>query len=204
MVDPLRMTQVFGNLVSNALRHTPSGGRVTLRTASAGPGVEFTVADTGEGIPSEQARARLRALLSWRGLAAARRRIRAGAGDCALAGRGAWRRDPRGEHARPRHAHDDHAGSTGFGFPLEPSRRRTARPCGHAILRASSGPLVGNTAVCPPRRKACRPLKKPRSRRANGARRQRDVADDRCRNTRRYGDFADADRRRHGAERRIA
>ncbi len=54
MVDPLRMTQVFGNLVSNALRHTPSGGRVTLRAASAGPGVEFTVADTGEGIPSEQ------------------------------------------------------------------------------------------------------------------------------------------------------
>lgn len=54
MVDPLRMTQVFGNLVSNALRHTPSGGRVTLRAASAGPGVEFTVADTGEGIPPEQ------------------------------------------------------------------------------------------------------------------------------------------------------
>jgi signal transduction histidine kinase len=53
-VDPLRMTQVFGNLVSNALRHTPPGGQVTLHAALTGPNVEFTVEDTGEGIPPEQ------------------------------------------------------------------------------------------------------------------------------------------------------
>lgn len=53
-VDPLRMTQVFGNLVSNALRHTPGGGRVTLGAARADGDIEFTVADTGEGIPTEQ------------------------------------------------------------------------------------------------------------------------------------------------------
>ncbi|MBK9125307.1 MAG: HAMP domain-containing protein [Chloroflexi bacterium] len=53
-VDPLRMTQVFGNLVSNALRHTPPGGHVMLLAAPSGPNVEFTVEDTGEGIPPEQ------------------------------------------------------------------------------------------------------------------------------------------------------
>jgi two-component system sensor histidine kinase BaeS len=42
---------VLGNLLTNALRHTPQGGCVTL---SAMPGVgtvEVTVADTGVGIP---------------------------------------------------------------------------------------------------------------------------------------------------------
>lgn len=52
-VDPLRMTQVFGNLVSNALRHTPPGGQVTLRAALHPPNVEFTVEDTGAGIAPE-------------------------------------------------------------------------------------------------------------------------------------------------------
>ncbi|MFE2629464.1 sensor histidine kinase [Streptomyces sp. NPDC059374] len=49
--DPVRMRQALGNLVSNALRHTPSGGTVTL---SARPGgdddVVLEVADTGTGI----------------------------------------------------------------------------------------------------------------------------------------------------------
>lgn len=52
-VDPERMAQVLGNLIDNALRHTPPGGRVTLSAARVHGGVSLTVADTGEGIPPE-------------------------------------------------------------------------------------------------------------------------------------------------------
>lgn len=51
--DPDKLKQVLLNLVSNALTHTPAGGRVTV-TAGAGDGwAEVTVADTGAGIPPE-------------------------------------------------------------------------------------------------------------------------------------------------------
>lgn len=52
-VDPDRIAQVLGNLVDNALRHTPAGGRVTLSAARVRDGVAMTVADTGEGIEAE-------------------------------------------------------------------------------------------------------------------------------------------------------
>ncbi len=52
-VDPDRIAQVLGNLVDNALRHTPAGGRVTLAAARVRDGVALTVADTGEGIAAE-------------------------------------------------------------------------------------------------------------------------------------------------------
>jgi len=52
-VDAERMVQVLGNLVGNALRHTPAGGRVTLAARSHGDRVALTVADTGEGIPPD-------------------------------------------------------------------------------------------------------------------------------------------------------
>ncbi len=51
--DPQRIAQVLGNLVSNALRHTPPGGTITLRAGWATPAhaaVALTVADTGCGI----------------------------------------------------------------------------------------------------------------------------------------------------------
>ncbi|MEP7331672.1 MAG: HAMP domain-containing sensor histidine kinase [Terracoccus sp.] len=52
--DPERMAQVLGNLLDNALRHTPAGGTVSLTTSSSGPRwVEITVADNGEGIDPE-------------------------------------------------------------------------------------------------------------------------------------------------------
>lgn len=49
------MGQVLGNLLDNALRHTPTGGTVTISaTLSSGTdGVALSVADTGEGIPAE-------------------------------------------------------------------------------------------------------------------------------------------------------
>ncbi len=48
--DRQRLTQVLGNLLDNALRHTPAGGHITLGAARKGSDVVFTVADDGEGI----------------------------------------------------------------------------------------------------------------------------------------------------------
>ncbi len=53
VVDPERMAQVLGNLVTNALRHTPSGGRIDLSAQTQGGRVLLMVADTGEGIPAD-------------------------------------------------------------------------------------------------------------------------------------------------------
>ncbi len=52
-LDPDRMTQVLGNLVSNALRYTPAGGRITLSAKAQGGGVALMVEDTGQGIPAD-------------------------------------------------------------------------------------------------------------------------------------------------------
>jgi signal transduction histidine kinase len=51
--DSDRLAQVLRNLLSNALRHTPAGGRVMLRVARAGEKLEVQVADTGSGISPE-------------------------------------------------------------------------------------------------------------------------------------------------------
>ncbi|WP_404867984.1 sensor histidine kinase [Kitasatospora griseola] len=48
--DPVRLRQALGNLVSNAVRHTPSGGTVTLRARAENHSVLIDVADTGSGI----------------------------------------------------------------------------------------------------------------------------------------------------------
>ena len=52
-LDPARIRSVLGNLVSNAIRHTPAGGSVKVAVAGSGEGVVVTVTDTGEGIPPE-------------------------------------------------------------------------------------------------------------------------------------------------------
>jgi len=52
-VDAQRMAQVLGNLVSNALRHTPAGGEVTLSASQEDGVVLLSVHDTGDGIPPE-------------------------------------------------------------------------------------------------------------------------------------------------------
>jgi len=48
--DPDRLAQVLASLLSNALRHTPPGGQVTVSTETDGPDVTITIADTGDGI----------------------------------------------------------------------------------------------------------------------------------------------------------
>ena len=49
-VDPVRVREILGNLVGNALRHTPAGGRVTVDVGTDDAELLLTVADTGEGI----------------------------------------------------------------------------------------------------------------------------------------------------------
>ena len=56
-VDPVRIREVIGNLVANALRHTPAGGRIAIEARlvrearpATRPRVEIVVRDTGSGI----------------------------------------------------------------------------------------------------------------------------------------------------------
>lgn len=53
MGDRGRLRQLALNLIDNAIKYTPSGGRVELRVVRDGDEVTFSVADTGEGIPPE-------------------------------------------------------------------------------------------------------------------------------------------------------
>ena len=56
MADPERLGLVFSNLISNAIRHTPSGGAIDVRVQPNNGLIRFEVADTGEGIPQEHQR----------------------------------------------------------------------------------------------------------------------------------------------------
>jgi signal transduction histidine kinase len=52
--DQNRLEQALQNLVANAVRHTPSGGAVTVAAIAAGSEVILRVDDTGPGIPDDQ------------------------------------------------------------------------------------------------------------------------------------------------------
>lgn len=51
--DRDRLVQMVLNLLDNALRHTPDGGRISVRATNGGGEVRLVVADTGPGIPSD-------------------------------------------------------------------------------------------------------------------------------------------------------
>ena len=51
--DPDRLQQVVWNLIANAIKFTPVGGRVALAIRRVGPSAVIEVSDTGEGIPAE-------------------------------------------------------------------------------------------------------------------------------------------------------
>jgi two-component system, OmpR family, sensor histidine kinase BaeS len=55
LADRTRIGQVLDNLVGNALRYTPAGGRVELGLAAVGPSALITVRDDGPGLTPEQA-----------------------------------------------------------------------------------------------------------------------------------------------------
>lgn len=51
--DPVRLVQVIANLLSNAAKYTPSGGRAEIAARRQGGQAELTVADNGVGIPAD-------------------------------------------------------------------------------------------------------------------------------------------------------
>jgi signal transduction histidine kinase/CheY-like chemotaxis protein len=51
--DPLRLAQVFSNLLNNAAKYMDRGGRIELEAAAGGGELRVTVRDTGRGIPPE-------------------------------------------------------------------------------------------------------------------------------------------------------
>jgi signal transduction histidine kinase/HAMP domain-containing protein len=53
MADTGRIGHVFDNLISNALKYTPSGGKVTISAMEEKEFVRFSVSDTGKGIPAQ-------------------------------------------------------------------------------------------------------------------------------------------------------
>ena len=53
-VDPDRLQQILLNLLTNASKFTPAGGRVTLSASRVGERVHISVVDTGRGIPPAQ------------------------------------------------------------------------------------------------------------------------------------------------------
>jgi two-component system, OmpR family, sensor histidine kinase BaeS len=53
-IDESRMMQVFGNLLSNALRYTPEGGKISLSAKRTDGHVDLVVTDTGEGIAEDE------------------------------------------------------------------------------------------------------------------------------------------------------
>lgn len=52
-IDPRQFEKIFYNLVSNAIRHTSKGDKITIETHDNGDNILFNVIDSGEGIPSE-------------------------------------------------------------------------------------------------------------------------------------------------------
>jgi signal transduction histidine kinase len=54
VIDPMRIRQVLFNLLSNALRHTPEGGAITVRGNASSGNLRIAVVDTGEGLDGEQ------------------------------------------------------------------------------------------------------------------------------------------------------
>jgi two-component system, sensor histidine kinase and response regulator len=52
--DRDHLEQVLDNLISNAIKFSPAGGRVIVRVCEHGPGMDISVTDFGVGIPSQQ------------------------------------------------------------------------------------------------------------------------------------------------------
>jgi two-component system, NtrC family, sensor histidine kinase GlrK len=56
-LDPERILQVLRNLIGNAVKFTPEGGQIGISACLGNEGVEFSVKDTGPGIPKENLKA---------------------------------------------------------------------------------------------------------------------------------------------------
>jgi signal transduction histidine kinase len=54
MLDPKLIRIIFQNLISNAVKYTPSRGKVEVTVKNIGDNLEIVVSDTGYGIPANQ------------------------------------------------------------------------------------------------------------------------------------------------------
>ncbi|HET6146340.1 MAG TPA: ATP-binding protein [Polyangia bacterium] len=57
VADPERIALAFDNLIGNAIKYTPAGGRVTVSAESHDHAVRFAIQDTGPGVPPEHRQA---------------------------------------------------------------------------------------------------------------------------------------------------
>lgn len=53
-VDPIRMRQVFRNILDNAIKYSPSGKKITIEIEPRGIGIQLSISDEGIGIPKAQ------------------------------------------------------------------------------------------------------------------------------------------------------
>ena len=53
-IDPLQIQRALSNLIGNAIKFTPSGGRITIGAERQDDDILFSIADTGPGIPDQQ------------------------------------------------------------------------------------------------------------------------------------------------------
>lgn len=53
-VDPIRLRQVFANLLDNAIKYTAEGGSVQIKAVHEGPNIVVRIRDTGMGIAPEE------------------------------------------------------------------------------------------------------------------------------------------------------
>ena len=106
LADPRWLHQVITNLLSNALKFTPSGGRVTISTRQEDTEAVLEVTDTGSGIPADE----LPASSSGSGAACRQSRSRQRHRPVRRGRPGPRTRRPanRGQPARARHDHDAH------------------------------------------------------------------------------------------------
>jgi two-component system sensor histidine kinase KdpD len=55
-VDPVQMDQALSNIIENAVRHSPTGGEISVAVTGWQGGIHVRVADQGPGIPEEERR----------------------------------------------------------------------------------------------------------------------------------------------------
>lgn len=54
LCDSARVLQVLSNLIGNAIKFTPAGGKICIRCEALDDGVRFSISDTGNGISAEE------------------------------------------------------------------------------------------------------------------------------------------------------
>jgi signal transduction histidine kinase len=52
--DPERLSQIFSNIIGNAIKFSESGGQISIRAIGEGSEVRFSITDSGAGIPADE------------------------------------------------------------------------------------------------------------------------------------------------------